>query len=154
MSAFVYGKMSQHAVSAVSYLAEHYGTSNLLSSGQIAEARCLPQPVVAKILTTLSAAGLVAGTPGPSGGYRLGRDPGEITFFNVVCHFEILGGAIPCPLGPDWCGTGPRCPVHDEIADLRESGDRLLQETNFAGFVGTDFTKTPGDEESTAESPD
>ncbi len=135
MSAFVYGKMSQHAVSAVSYLAEKYGDGQRVSSGQVAEARRLPQPVVAKILTTLSSAGLVTGTPGPSGGYRLAKDPAEITFMSVVRHFENLRGGIPCPLGLDWCGSHRPCPVHDEITALRESANLLLEKTHFGGFA-------------------
>ena len=100
MTGFVYGKMSRHAVSAVSLLAEHHGQSRRLSSAQIAEGRNLPQPVVAKILTTLSAAGLITGMPGPSGGYALAREPGEITLADVIQHFETADESIPCPLGP------------------------------------------------------
>lgn len=136
MTGFIYGKMSQHAVSAVSFLAEHHRQAVRLSSAQIAEGRKLPQPVVAKILTTLSAAGLISGIPGPSGGYALARDPSEITLADVVQPFESASESIPCPLGPGWCGTGPRCPIHDQISALREATDRLLRETHFGGFAG------------------
>jgi Rrf2 family protein len=135
MTGFVYGKMSQHAVSAVSLLAERHGQSIRLSSAQIAAGRNLPQPVVAKILTTLSAAGLITGMPGPSGGYALAREPSEITLSDVVQHFEASGESMPCPLGADWCGTGPQCPIHDQIDALRRAADRLLEETNFGGFA-------------------
>ena len=135
MSGFVYGKMSQYAVSAVSYLAEHHGGDAMLSSAQIAEGRSLPRPVVAKILTTLSAAGIIRGIPGPNGGYALARAPKDITLLDVVEQFESTGGSIPCPLGPDWCGNGPHCPVHDKIEALRRSADSLLCESNFGGFV-------------------
>jgi Rrf2 family protein len=135
MTGFVYGKMSQHAVSAVSFLAEHHGDSTRLSSAQIAEGRSLPQPVVAKILTTLSAAGLISGIPGPSGGYALARNPDKITLADVVQHFEGAEESIPCPLGPGWCGTGPQCPIHNQIDELRQAADRLLGETHFGGFA-------------------
>jgi len=135
MNAFVYGKMSQHAVSAVSLLAERYGDGTVLSSGQIAEGRNLSKPVVAKIMTILSAAGLTHGVPGPNGGYCLTRDPAEIALLDVVQHFETVETSIPCPLGPDWCGNGPMCPVHDEIQKLRSAADELLRTTNFGGFV-------------------
>ena len=136
MTGFVYGKMSQHAVSAVSYLAECHGKSIRLSSAQIAERRKLSQPLVAKILTTLSSAGIVDGIPGPSGGYALAREPAAISLADVVQHFESPDDAIPCPLGPGWCGVGPHCPIHDQINSLRDGTERLLLETNFGGFVG------------------
>ena len=135
MTGFVYGKMSQHAVSAVSYLAEVHLGAGKCSSAQIAEGRSLPKPVVAKILTTLSAAGLVNGTPGPNGGYALARHPAEISLYDVVQHFQSPKDSIPCPLGPDWCGSGPQCPVHDQMAALREASEKLLLESNFGGFV-------------------
>jgi Rrf2 family protein len=135
MTGFAYGKMSQHAVSAVSYLAECHGKSVRLSSAQIAEGRKLSQPLVAKILTNLSAAGLVDGIPGPSGGYALTREPADISLADVVQHFESQDDTVPCPLGPGWCGVGPQCPIHDQISSLREGTERLLAETNFGGFV-------------------
>ena len=73
-----YGKAAQTAIAAVSRLAEVYDPEKRikLNSSDIAEKRHLPQPVVAKILTNLSLAGIVNGSPGPGGGYWLSRPPG------------------------------------------------------------------------------
>ena len=59
-----YGKTAQHAIAAVSRLAQAYDPAKKakLGSAEIADARGLPRPVVAKVLTTLSQAGLVAAT--------------------------------------------------------------------------------------------
>lgn len=135
MKAFVYGKMSQHAVSAVSFLAENYGSGIPLSSAQIAQARDLSKPAVAKILTILSSAGLIKGVPGPHGGYSLARHPKNIALLDVVMQFESMDGELPCPLGPGWCGNGPVCPVHDQLEKLRDTADELLRSSNFGGFV-------------------
>ena len=67
MSTFGYNKMSQNAIAAMSYLAGQYADeSACATSAQIAKARDLSQTLVAKILTLLSQAGYVTGSPGPS----------------------------------------------------------------------------------------
>lgn len=132
---FSYSKLAQAGIAAVSYLAEISGEQRLAGSGEIAAARDLPQALVAKILTLLSSAGLVSGKSGPSGGYRLARNPAKISLLDVVRVFEDVESQVMCPFGPHWCGSGPQCPLHDTFVELRQQVvDRLDQET-FAQFV-------------------
>jgi hypothetical protein len=90
------------------------------------------------VLTILSQAGLVASTPGPGGGYWLARPPAEVTLFDVVTLFERLESNVSCPFGPDWCGNGPKCPLHFQILAAREQIAAFLKQTTFGGFVGWD----------------
>ena len=133
-----YGKTAQTAIAAVSRLAEVYDPAKLvkLNSADIASTRNLPQPIVAKVLTVLSQAGIVNGSPGPGGGYWLGRSPAEITLFDVVGLFERLDDNVSCPFGPDYCGTGPQCPLHTDILKVREMTVHFLKASTFARFVG------------------
>lgn len=137
VSAFGYSKMSQTAIAAMSYLAGLYPDQEArASSAQIAEARDLPQTLVAKILTLLSQAGYVSGAPGPKGGYRLARAPQSISFYDIVSNFDPVDNALPCPFGADYCPNENPCPVHDELAAMRESVGCFLKETNFGSFAG------------------
>lgn len=132
---FSYSKLAQAGIAAVSYLAEISGEQRLAGSGEIADARDLSQALMAKILTLLSSAGLVSGKSGPSGGYRLARNPAKISLLDVVRVFEDVESQVMCPFGPHWCGSGPQCPLHDTFVELRQQVvDRLDQET-FAQFV-------------------
>jgi len=133
---FGYGKMSGCAVAAMSALAECHPDGVQLSSHQIAVARNLSQPLVAKVLTVLSQAGLVQGTRGPGGGYRLARPPGEITLFEVVDLFEGHRDPSACPFGPGWCGVGDPCPLHHVLVEMSESAASRLKKANFGSFVG------------------
>ena len=128
--------MSQNAIAAMSCLAEGYpDEASRLSSAQIASARKLPQTLVAKVLTTLSQAGYVIGSPGPNGGYRIARDPSAISFYDVVSHFDRMDDAFPCPFGAGYCPNDNPCPVHDEMAAMRDSVEKFLRETHFGTFV-------------------
>lgn len=132
-----YGKTAQTAISAVSRLAEVYDAEKpvKLNSAEIAGKRRLPQPVVAKVLTILSQAGIVNGSPGPGGGYWLARPPREVTLYDVIEPFERLDKTISCPFGPEYCGTGPHCPMHFDILKLREQLLGFLKTSTFDRFV-------------------
>ena len=133
---FGYGKTSGAAVAAISALAENHHLGVQLSSQQISEQRNLSQALVAKVLTVLSQVGLVLGTRGPGGGYRLARDPSQISIHDVVEVFEGHREINQCPFGPGWCGIGEPCPVHDDLEKLRESNASKLRKCHFGVFVG------------------
>lgn len=127
-------KTTLNAIAAMSRLAELYDApGRLASSREISESRQLPGPVVAKILTDLSRGGLVHGSPGPGGGYRLAKPPAEISLKNVVDLFERENDSI-CPYGPKWCGEGEPCPLHHSQAAMKQIFDDYLRHTTFAVF--------------------
>jgi Rrf2 family protein len=133
-----YGKMSACAVAAMSLLAEKYHQGEALNSLHIATARNLSQPLVAKILTTLSRAGYVTGTRGHGGGYRLKKSPSEITIFEVVNLFEGHRDTFACPFGPGWCMEKNPCPLHYTLFALRDNAEEKLSQNTFAIFCPPD----------------
>ena len=131
-----FGKVAQVAVAAMSLLAERYDKGKTkLNSAQIAETRELPQPIVAKVLTTLSSLGLVDGTRGPGGGYWLKKKPKDISLHDIIAEFERTDAGIMCPFGPNWCGHGDNCPMHDSLAEWAENWRTYLDSTNLAIFI-------------------
>lgn len=128
-------KLAQQAIAAASYLAEiHAADGKRASAGDIADARGLPRPVVAKILASLSLHGITTGTTGPHGGYRLARPPRRISLYDIVAVFESMEIRPMCPFGPDWCGNGPPCPMHDSFGKIAEKVNRFLQKQNLGAF--------------------
>ena len=131
-----YGKMAQNAISAMSHLAEVYDCGETkLSSGDIAKRRKLAQTLVAKILVVLSQAKLVEGTRGPGGGYWLAKSPKQITLNDIVLQFEKAEDRLQCPFGPDWCGHGDPCPLHNTLLKLDSQMSEFLQNTTLDVFV-------------------
>lgn len=62
-------------------LAEHYG---------------LPEPYLAKPLKALVRAGILNATSGPSGGFRLAREPEDITALDIVEAVEGTSSPFTC----------------------------------------------------------
>lgn len=137
-----YRKTAQSAISAISMLAEVYADGRQLSSREIAISRELPQTLVAKLLSMLSHAGLISGTRGPGGGYSLARSPSSISLAEVVSIFERPGGKILCPFGPNWCGNGDPCPLHDTYTQLSQQFDDWLRDTSLEVFCSKSVPAT------------
>lgn len=131
------GKLAQQAIAAASYLAQRYDEQGTrVSAMDIADARELPRPVLAKILATLSLHGITTGTTGPHGGYRLARPPHQITLHDIVEVFEHIDIRPMCPFGPNWCEHGPPCPIHDAISMIADDVKGFLQKQHLGPFCG------------------
>jgi Rrf2 family protein len=130
-----YGKTAQYAIAAMTQLAKAYLEKKKLNAADIAQTRNLPKPVVAKVLTVLSQAGLVIGSPGPGGGYALAKPPEGISLYDVAELFDRQEEALGCPMGPNYCGAGPECPFHNDLSALRENYFAFLKNSTFDSFV-------------------
>jgi Rrf2 family protein len=85
---------------------------------EIAEAYRIPERYLVQILLQLKAAGLVHSARGSSGGYRLARDPRQISLGEVL-------GVIDGPGEPPRQMTGPAsqalCSVWERLLDLERN---------------------------------
>ena len=67
-----------------------------LPTATLAAAFDLPPAYLNKQLQALAKAGIVASTPGPRGGFRLARRPGDVTLLDVVDAIEGSEEAFRC----------------------------------------------------------
>lgn len=131
----MYGKQTETAIAALSRLAEVYdGGKTRLSAADIARDRNLQGPFVAKLMTVLSQAGLVDGTPGPGGGYSLAKPPSKIPLYDVYQLFEREDTSNLCPFGGGICGVGTPCAIHDKLVHVQLALSDLLANTSLEEF--------------------
>lgn len=134
----ILSRSTQIAISAMGHMAEiHAEPNRKLSLGEIAKSRELQAPFLGKILVALSRSRLVEGWRGPGGGYRLGREPGQIRLKEIADLFEREDTLYVCPYGKDYCGKGAKCPLHDQIEFLNETIDQFLLTTTLATFAAS-----------------
>lgn len=110
--------MADYAVVVMAAAARHCGGVRI-SAGQLANETGLPAPTVQKIVSRLSAAGLLRSSRGVGGGLRLARPAAAITLADIV---EAMEGPIAmaacveegrhdctleaaCALRPHWPGV-------------------------------------------------
>ncbi len=72
------------------------GPDRYLATKDLAELHGVPKEYLSKALQALSQAGIVDGTLGPSGGYRLARAAGAISFLDIVEAVEGKRSTFVC----------------------------------------------------------
>lgn len=110
-----------------------------LSTKALAELHGLPKEYLSKALQSLSQAGLVHTTLGPSGGYRLAKAANELTFLDVVEAVEGSGRTFVCqnirannPCRPKGhCERGP-CAIARIMWEADEAWRSALRKVTFA----------------------
>jgi Rrf2 family protein len=88
--------------------------------GQIARSREIPQSFLAKILQKLVRAGILTSARGTGGGFRLSRNPGEITLLQVIEAIEGPLAVNDCFLENRTCSMASRCGAHAAWKEIRK----------------------------------
>ena len=122
----MYGKQTETAIAALSRLAEVWDDGRTrLSAAEIADQRGLPRAMVAKILSALSQANLVSGSPGPGGGYSLARSAELISVADVITAVdapdeEEVSGDSSWMKSDLWSGLNAKMVSHLQSITLRQ----------------------------------
>ena len=121
-----------------------------LSTKALAELHGLPKEYLSKALQSLSQAGLVHATLGPSGGYRLARPPAELTILEIVEAVEGKAQTFVCtnirnnnPCRPKgYCDSKP-CAVARIMWEADEAWRQKLRSVTLANLGETLARETP-----------
>jgi Rrf2 family protein len=90
---------------------------------------------LAKVMVALERAGLVAGTRGPAGGYRLNRPARSISLREIYEAVEGPMQARACLFGAPVCKSG-RCALSSYFGRLNRDVIRTLERTRLTDLVG------------------
>ena len=102
---------------------------------EIAESESLPAPFLAKLMRELTNSGIVKASRGPGGGFSLGRDPKEISLWDVFEQYDGLVLASECLLGCGKCSDDDSCYVHSRWAEPKASLKKFLVTTSIADLA-------------------
>jgi Rrf2 family protein len=97
-----------------------------LSSADLAERFGVSNHHLAKVLGTLSNAGLVRGGRGASGGYRFTGNRKRTTLMDIVALFEPAPGSRPTEPGEETDIGGALQRVLDEVDEIAEATLRSI----------------------------
>lgn len=107
----------------------------LVPARRIAERMDIPVRFLGHVLADLVRAGIVVGTPGRNGGYRLAETAGEIDLLRVVDAVEDHGEAARCVLRGGACREDGHCAVHEAFFAASTAMRRELHAANLADLV-------------------
>ena len=102
---------------------------------EISREMATPKSFLAKILQKLVKADIARSFRGVKGGFKLSREPRDITLLDVI---EAVEGSIAlnaCVLDRTVCGFSSICVVHPIWIELRGEFSELLKKHNFADIA-------------------
>jgi Rrf2 family protein len=114
----IYSRSSEYAIRAFVHLAQ-VPDGRYAMVKNIAESEDIPAHFLAKILQQLARKGLLRSSKGPTGGFALRVDAGDIRLLDIV---EALDGLAPyqqCASGLAECNDDMPCSMHDSWVALR-----------------------------------
>jgi Rrf2 family transcriptional regulator, iron-sulfur cluster assembly transcription factor len=114
----IYSRSAEYAIRAFVHLAQ-VPEGKYAMVKNIAQQEGIPAHFLAKILQQLARKGLLRSSKGPTGGFALRIEAGEIRLLDIV---EALDGLAPyqqCASGLSECSDDMPCSMHDSWTALR-----------------------------------
>jgi Rrf2 family transcriptional regulator, cysteine metabolism repressor len=103
----------------------------------LSERTQVPLSVLEQVMPLLRNAGIVRSERGPAGGYRLNKDPAEISLESVVRLFQGPLAPIACATRkhPEPCPMTVGCSMRDVWEEVRDATIQILERTTFADLA-------------------
>jgi len=102
----------------------------------ISDQQNIPKRFLEQILNDLKSAGLVQSKRGMAGGYRLARNPEQITLAAVVRHIEGALAPVSCVSEKFYekcsCPDESRCPIRSVMKEIREAIVQIAERVTIA----------------------
>ncbi len=137
-------KLTDYGIVVLSEMARN--TGHVHTVPQIAERTGVPAPTVAKLMKTLTPAGLTRSQRGPTGGYVLSRAADAISIAEIV---SVLDGPIAltaCVEGADsQCGVEQLCPMRGGWEKVNRAIRDALEGVTLADMMGPLWAPPPAE---------
>lgn len=127
-------KKADYGLMALKYLAEH-GAGAAQSAKDVAEAYHIPPQLLAKILQTLTKAGILLSTAGTNGGYALARPASDISAFEVIRAIDGPLFITSCITIHGTCDLHGTCTIKEPLRKVNDSIKDLLSGIHVSDLV-------------------
>ena len=129
-------RKSKYGLKALLILAQEAGQGPVLIS-ELADREAIPKKFLEAILLELKRHGVVQSQKGKGGGYFLRRNPGDITFGEVIRVLDGPLAAVRCVSQTAYmkcveCVDEPTCGVRLAMKEVRDATAQILDHTTLA----------------------
>jgi Rrf2 family protein len=107
----------------------------LANVSEIAGSTAIPRELLAKVLSELVKANLAVSFPGPTGGFRLGKDAATISLAEVLRALENKTGLMNCISKNGKCSKSENCDIRSPMIRLNSKFSRILRDTKLVDFM-------------------
>lgn len=128
-----FNKDIEYALMALRYLQR----GEIISARRLADQARISSDLLSKILQKLGQAGLVESVHGAQGGYRMRRDPAQVTVQDIVNALHDVPRILPCT-GLDSCSLSEVCSIRPGMQGLQAAWDALLSHVTLSSLYEID----------------
>ena len=122
-----------------------YGGQGSASAKLISVRYRIPSPLLSKILQRLTREGFLVSECGAAGGYRLARDPRQISTLEVICAIDGPIKLTSCSTNRGDCEQLERCTVRAPLQKVREGIVDLLAKISIMDLSEDEVTAAAAD---------
>jgi Rrf2 family protein len=131
MEAPMLSQTCEYALRAVACLAHHPG--EFVTASDLANATNVPSDYLSKVLQQLAGAKVVQGRRGVGGGYRLAREPEQITLLEIIEAMGVFQRLRSCPTHQD--EARGLCPLHKTVDQAVEAAESVFRNKTLADML-------------------
>ena len=135
---FKLNRKTEYALLALRVL-DQRPAPELVRAKTIAAQYGIAAQMMSKVLQSLKTRGIVRGTTGPQGGYRLNMSLAEITFADVLACFTESVGLVDCVEGSGSCQQDALCDIQTPMRILNSAVMGFLDNITVGDLFATGF---------------
>ncbi len=138
-------KTARYAIRASAYIGYKGSNNKVVSIKDIGEDLDIPNAFLKKILQDLSKYNLLKSFKGPNGGFKLARDPKDISLMDIVSVIDGPESYSSCLLGRRNCNDHSihQCFIHEEYFKIKMAWAKFLKKSTMEKII-TDIEKEGG----------
>lgn len=137
-------KLTDYAIVVMSEMARRVGTVHTVA--QLADRTGVPAPTVAKLMKSLTPAGLTTSHRGAAGGYALTRPATDITIADIVVALDGPIALTACVEGAgEECGVESLCPMRGGWEKINAAIRGALEQVTLADMMMPAWAPPPGE---------
>jgi len=131
---------AEYALRAMAHLASN--PDDPQTAQQIAAVTLVPLHYLSKVLQALSRAGLIHSQRGLHGGFKLLKEPENLSVYDIVNAVDPLQRIQECPLGLKAHGSN-LCPLHKRLDEAMCQVEKSFRDSNLAELLAEPSTSRP-----------
>lgn len=129
----------KYGIRALLYLAQNAKEGERIGIKKIAEELKIPTPFLGKILQVLAKNKIISSTKGPHGGFGIGKDPHDITLYDIVIMLDGDDLFNLCLIGSGDCDESHSgsyfCPAHEKFSPIKEQIIKFFETETIGGLI-------------------
>lgn len=130
----IYSQSTLYAVEALGYMAS-LPEGQLVKVKELASVLEMPEHFLGKVLSQLVKKKFISSVKGPTGGFSLVVDPGNVTLYRILAALDSLQGLEDnCVMGLKKCSPEEPCALHDIWVNFREEAVGRAQKLTLSEF--------------------